>query len=184
MAQIKIKINENESYSINFDKEEISAEEFIGFLERLKDIEKVLLKSAVISDFKVKKTRKNKFSKSNPRITWTGDRNRVLEALKIKYNGTDAERQALAQKNGISYIELSKILIYQMHKHGVKPQEVGLASFPKGRGTLNKVIKKPKKAEKEDKREKPIKAKRGRPKKESPIKKNGNGNLEAYNDRN
>jgi len=89
---LNIKINENESYSINFN-DEMSTTEFKGFLMRLTGIGKLCERQITSLDMPTSTT-----SSITPRIkdgtnlSWSNNREEILKmATTMKY-GTDAEK--------------------------------------------------------------------------------------------
>jgi len=91
---MKIEINENESYEINFP-EKITTENFIFLVERLKEITKIINKTP--STESKKEVVFNKKSHNTERIPFR-NKEEVILNLKIYYFGTKEEKKELVQK--------------------------------------------------------------------------------------
>ena len=131
---MKIKISEKEFYVIELDKDEISPEEFSGFMNRLRIIEKILNKSDIEESH-----HKHKHNNRGHRVPypWINNKVELIKALKIYY-GTKQQREDFAKKIGHSWDDIAKNLFYHRRKGNITPKDLGMKYFPSLRGkTVN-----------------------------------------------
>ena len=128
--QLRIRINQSEVYLITLDKEELNSDEFFGFLERLKEIEKVVAKGNIETrPIKERKKHREKFS-------WNKDKEKFLKALKIYYFGPESEKERICSEEKSDWSSVTKNIIYMKKKFNVQPKEIGLKYFPSQRGKI------------------------------------------------
>jgi hypothetical protein len=134
---MKIKISENESYEIKFDNDEITAEEFLGFMNRLRVIEKILMKGELndypkTSHHKIKD--KGRVRRERIDYPWKNNRAELIKALKVNYFKDIEARKKYEEQTGQTWDDINKNLHYNKIKFKIKPHELGLKYFPSGRG--------------------------------------------------
>lgn len=128
---MKIKISEKEFYVIELDKDEISPEEFSGFMNRLRIIEKILNKSDIEESH-----HKHKHNNRGQRVKypWLDNKAELIKALKIYYSDKPDRKDILEKSTGKSWSDITKNLFYNRKKYNIKPKELGLNYYPSGRG--------------------------------------------------
>jgi len=137
---MKIKINDKESYNIDFDNvEEISAEDFGHLLTRLKDIEKIVCKNVYINmssnnNAKAGAYTMNRVSNS----PWSQTREGCIKVLNIHYHSSRIGKQDFAKTLDREWNSIPPLLTFAKKKWNIKPAEVGLEEFPKWRGVRKK----------------------------------------------
>jgi len=129
---MKIRISEKEFYVIELDKDEISPEEFSGFMNRLRIIEKILNKSDIIDNHSKNKKENNR-GKRVP-YPWINNKTELIKIFKIYYYGTKEQKDEIASKLGVTWEDISKNLFYQKKKEKITPKDLGLKYFPTLRG--------------------------------------------------
>jgi hypothetical protein len=159
---MKVKINDEETYEINL-KDEYSREEFASLLEKLDKISNLIQTPAFLTNKKKKAGRpklekptqslpasipKKSRKKSKVRVRWD-NRDEVLKALNIHYNGTKEDKQAYAREKGIDWDKLIKGFSGLRKRYNVKPKELGISKFPTRTEKIWQTIRKEKKAEDE-----------------------------------
>ena len=128
---MKIMINEKESYNIVLDNDEISSENFLILMSRLKDVEKMLLKFQDLINPNRENNNIIRVPRSHKlRKELIATREQSVEALKIHYCGSSKEKDALAYKLGINRQALSNNLLNRKKKYNIQPKEIGIVKFP------------------------------------------------------
>lgn len=131
---MKIRISDKEFYIIELDKDEISPEEFSGFMNRLKIVEKILSKSELGAGVSVSHKAKVIQHRGKKEYPWKNDKAELIKAFKIFYNGTKEEKERYANKVGDKWNHLVKNLFYQRREGKIKPKDLGMKYFPSLRG--------------------------------------------------
>lgn len=138
---MKIKISANEFYEIKFDSDEITAEEFLGFMNRLRIIEKLLMKDEISTPIHkgqnvIKKTRNTSIV-----YPWKNNRAELIKILKVIYFNDIAGRKNYEKMLNASWDTIYKNVYYQKKIKKIRPDEVGLKYWPSSRGTGSYNIK-------------------------------------------
>ena len=132
---MKIKINEKESYEILIENEELDCDEFLGLLNRLKEIEKIILKIGYSNSENGQPQSKHVRKKRSKKASWIGDRDKVVELMKLMWFGSKEDKEKFAIIEGREWNDIIKSIHYGKDKFDIKPEEVGLVRFPvKGEG--------------------------------------------------
>lgn len=169
-TKMKIRISEMESYDIKMN-EELQPKEFLGLMDRLRVIEKLLAKDVFFKEEmgiensqpgKLMKQieKRNKVGRYEPKEVYV-IRKQLLERLKtdrelvkkiyfLYYNtkGKDSELISGLAQLGLGDAKLNKIVLStpswkdHLKLHGIRPEEVGLVRFPAQGGGLPIKIKK------------------------------------------
>ena len=129
--KIKIKISEFETYVLNMP-EELDEIEFIGLVDRLNLIKKVLLREPSISD-NIQEPRiiKKVYKKFMPT-----SRESVKEALKIHFFGDIEEKIKFLQKENLTGNWSNCVagkFGWMKVKYNLNPEEFGLTRFPRNK---------------------------------------------------
>jgi len=123
---MRIKINENESYDIKFEVyDEMTAEEFSFLMNRLKEIEKIVCKNLGVIQTNVRAK-----TKDVSQYPWTNNKEECIKFLKFYYSASPAEKRKYYADNNFIKTNASSSLYYSRQKWGIKPQDVGLKSWP------------------------------------------------------
>jgi len=133
---MKIKINEKESYEILIEDEELDCDEFLGLLNRLKEIEKIISKiypQSISNDYS-NKNLSNKKGRG-PSLKSSKNKDECIKAMKIMYFGSKKDKDMYCRENNCLWESLTKSANYGKDKFNIKPEEIGLIRFPhKGEG--------------------------------------------------
>ena len=135
-AEVKIKINEYESYILTLPKE-IDSLEFSGMVDRLNLIKRTLIKELSISE----NIKENKViicvEKYKPET-----REDVLEMLKMHFFGNESERKGFMELNNLKgrwYDVIGLNVKKFKDRYSITPIELGLKSFPRNRWEFNNI---------------------------------------------
>jgi len=135
---MKIRISDKEFYTIVLDNdEEISADEFEGFMERLRIVEKILSKGYTHFDNSKKKVHKeNNHKERGPRnaYPWINNKEELIKVFKINYYGSKEDKEKVAKEQGKTWEDISKNLFYLRNHGKIVPKDLGLKYFPSLRG--------------------------------------------------
>jgi len=130
---MKIKINEKETYVIDLENdEELTGEQFLGLLERLNSIRKLLERDFFIQIGNIKK---KVYRKKGVARAFNRSREEALKVLKIHYHGSKEDKSILGEIYNSEWGELSKGFSAMKKRWDIAPDEVGLIAFPKRSGS-------------------------------------------------
>lgn len=128
---MKITINENESYDINFP-ELVSKEEFFAIKLRLDTIVKLLGKDPLLQ---LTKEMPKTPSVRNPHAPieqrpWDQSRKNAIELVRVHYFGIDEEKQAYEKISGRVWRDIYKRVSGLKERWNIQPKDIGLTRWP------------------------------------------------------
>jgi len=139
---MKIKINKNEFYTIDFE-EEVTTQQFIELIDRLNTIRRLLIKDPFIGVLSQQSNGKRTYIRTVKRgikRKFICDRNEAVRVLRIHYHGSYKDKKAISKEYQQDWTNIAKSLPNVRKKWNIKPDEVGLIAFPRygqGRYSLN-----------------------------------------------
>ena len=132
---MKIKLNANETYEINFP-EVVTSQEFLGIKMRLDVVEKLINKDVFVNS-SVESSKKNHYKLKKDRTSMLGNpikdnKEAVIEFFKLLYYGSDEEKEKFKEKYGASWRDIyeSKNYGWMREKWKLAAQDIGLDKFP------------------------------------------------------
>jgi len=136
---MKIKINDKETYCIDLEFDELSAQEFCELLERLNNIRRLLGKDLFAQMNQIQRTsRPRSYNITGTSRKFNEDRNEAIRVLRIHYHGSRQDKEKLAKEYNRLWDVIIKGLPYCKAKWKILPAEVGLKAFPtKGTGSTS-----------------------------------------------
>ncbi len=131
---MKIKINQYESYNIEFP-DEIGAQEFFAMKGRIDNIARLigkdpLLQTAQDVPFTPIKAQRIRQSSTIEQRPWSQSREKAIKFVKCHYCGTDEEKAEYVKISGKPWINIYKRVSGLKQQHNIQPEEVGLTRFP------------------------------------------------------
>lgn len=131
---MKIKINEFETYEINYskNKEEMSVKDFLIFVERLENIKRIVARNQVFEEQEriIPSLKKKRYKVEGRKRVWCNTREKTVYVLSIFYQKSIEEKQSLADKIGFPKKEINKAFFGLKKRFNIKPFEVGLTRWP------------------------------------------------------
>ena len=135
---MKIKISDDEVYEIKIPNE-MEAQEFLGLLDKLSKIVKLITLSKLGNLDKFKKTfnqrtedtiQRKKYQKTTGLNPFYDTKEKALDLLQYSYHGTKEDRQWISRLMGMEWKDIQKRLSNIRGRYEIQPNEVGLKKFP------------------------------------------------------
>lgn len=128
---MKIKINQFETYEINYDKEVLSKADFIIYADRIDNIRKLLNRTQILEEENTYKTYPKKERKAYTRRvglnnSWTSSREKAIYVMSVFYSGDKQLREELVKKLGRKADDIQKGFFGLKKRYNIKAEEVGL----------------------------------------------------------
>lgn len=142
---MKIKVNENETYEINFP-EDVDTQQFFELFSRLSHISKMISKDPIVqSSFRspINSNGTRHYRNTGIHKAFNKDREEAIRFGRLHYHGTKEEKQKVAAECKLGWDDLIKGFSYAKKKWKIKPHELGLRNFPGQGGNVIKEYKDP-----------------------------------------
>ncbi len=129
---MKIKINQYESYNIDFP-DEIGAQEFFAMKGRIDNIARLIGKDPLLQtaqDAPMTEFKQTKVHAPIEQRPWDASREEGLKFIKCQYFGTQIERAEYEKISQRTWGDISKRVSSCKIKWNIQPKEVGMIRFP------------------------------------------------------
>ena len=108
----------------------LDCDEFLGLLNRLKEIEKIISRVGYSSSENNQPHSNYVKRRRSKKAGWIGNRDKVIELMKLMWFGSKEDKEKFAIVEGREWNDITKSIHYGKDKFNIKPQEVGLIRFP------------------------------------------------------